>query len=175
MSFIVEDGTGLVAGANSYTSVAEFKAYFDSRGFDYSSYNDTRIQQALVQGTDYIELRFHTRFKGCRLIQDPEQPLSFPRFNLFVRYLEVLGIPANLKNATSEYAKQVLVTGLPLAPTPAGYDSTGQIIQQSTQKVGPIEVSATYEAGSGGTVRLYPAADGLLVDYVYPSDGVVRN
>lgn len=177
MSFVVEDGTGTNLNANSYTSLAEFKAYFDDRGFAYSpTYSDAQIQQALVQATDYIDLMFDTRFKGCRLVQDPEQPLSFPRYYLFVRGLLVEGIPTDLKNATSEYAKIVLTTGQSLAPNPGGFDTTGQILQASVQKVGPIEIHATYESGSGATRRSYPVPDGLLAQYMYDTGNqVIRN
>lgn len=177
MAFVVEDGTGTNLNANSYTSLAEFKAYFDDRGFAYSpTYSDSQIQQALIQATDYIDLMFDTRFKGCRLVQDPEQPLSFPRYYLVVRWQYVTGIPADLKNAASEYAKIVLTTGQPLAPNPGGFDTTGQIIQASVQKVGPIEIHATYETGSGSTRRSYPVPDRLLEQYMYDNGSqVIRN
>lgn len=178
MSFTVEDGTGTNPLANSYTSLAEFKAYFDDRGFAYSpTYSDAQIQQALVQATDYIDLMFEPRFKGYRLVQTPtEQPLAFPRTNLWVRCIYVSGIPADLKNAASEYAKIVLTTGASLSPTPAAQDSTGQILQASVQKVGPIEIHATYESGSGATRRDYPIPDRMLEQYMYSTGyQVVRN
>lgn len=177
MSFVVEPGDGTDPLANSYTSLAEFKAYFDDRGFAYSpTYSDSQIQQALIQATDYIDLMFDTRFKGFRLVQSPEQPLSFPRAYLVVRGQYVTGIPADLKNAASEYAKIVLTTGQPLAPNPGGFDTTGQILQASIQKVGPIEIHATYESGSGSTRRSYPVPDGLLAQYMYDvGNQVIRN
>lgn len=177
MAFVVEDGTGTVLTANSYTSVAEFKAYFDDRGFAYSpTYTDSQIEKALVQSTDYIDLMFDSRFRGERLVQDPEQPLSFPRYNLFLRKVAVEGIPADLKNAASEYAKVVLTTGQPLSPNPSGFDTTGQVLQESIKKVGPIEVHAKYETGSGATRRSYPVPDRLVEQYCYSvSDQVIRN
>lgn len=173
MAFLVEDGTGEVAGANSYVSVAEFKAYWDDRGFVYTSFTDPQIEQALVKATDYIELRFRNYFRGHRLVTDPPQPLSFPRACLVVRCLLVEGIPDQLKKATHEYGKRALELG-DLAPDPAGYDNTGAVLTVRERKIGPIEEKATYESGSSASLRPYPAADSLLEEFVAGAGGVIR-
>jgi hypothetical protein len=175
MAFVVEDGTGTVPTANSYASVAEFKAYWDDRDFNYTGFSDTLIQHALIKATQYIEWRFRHRFRGIRSVYSPTpQPLSFPRLCLWVFCVLVTGVPDGVKQATSEYAKRVLTTNPDLQPDPGGYDATGQLIGITIVKVGPIEKHTTYEAGTGPVVREYPYADGLLADFIYCADGVVR-
>lgn len=174
MAFTVEDGTGEVVGANSYVSVAEFKAYWDERETGvYTSFSDTQIEQALVKATDYIELRFRNVFRGYRLVTDPAQPLSFPRAYLIVRNLLIEGIPDQLKKCTHEYGKRALELG-DLAPDPAGYDTTGAIMTVRERKIGPIEEKATYESGTAAVLRPYPGADSLLEEYVAGAGGVIR-
>jgi len=65
MAFTVEDGTG-VKSANSYASLAFFKAYFDDRKEDATSIDDPDIENLLVAATDYIDTRWGRRFKGRR-------------------------------------------------------------------------------------------------------------
>ena len=181
MALILEDGTGLVPTANSYVSRAEFFLYWADRfdaAFDPTSlaFPLLSIDRALIKATDYIEMRFRNRFKGFRLVYSPDpQPLSFPRAYLYVRCLPVLGVPKDLKAATCEYAKRILLNPAGLLPDPGGYDATGQLIVSNRRKVGPIEVDVTYEAGSSDAIRSYPVADRLLSDYVVCSDGCIRN
>lgn len=181
MALVLEDGTGLILTANSYVSRAEFFTYWVDRFdalFDPTSnaYALLSVDRALVKATDYIELRFKNRFKGRRLVNFPDpQPLSFPRACLYVRCLPVLGVPKDLKSATCEYAKRVLMNPTGLAPDPGGYDATGQLISTKRIRVGPIEKESVYEAGTGDTLRSYPAADRLLCDFIFEVDGCIRN
>lgn len=173
MAFLVEDGTGEVVGANSYASVLEFKTYWDDRGFDYTIFApDAQVERALVRATDFIELKYRLQFKGRRLVLSPLQPLSFPRYGLYAYCTPVEGIPDALKAATHEYAKRAL-TG-ELVPDPGGFDATGQVIEATKVKVGPIEKEQRYQAGSGAILRDYPAADNLLTEYLYTPGGVIR-
>lgn len=177
MSFVVENGSGTVALANSYNTVAQFRAYWDDRdleGFDHTQFSTAKIQRALIRATDYLESRYRNRFKGMRLVYDPPQPLSFPRSNLYVRCVLIEGVPNEIKNAVNEYAKRVLTTAPELRPDPGGFDSTGQLIGNVREKVGPLEVETQYEAGSAASARDYPAADELVADFICSSGGVIR-
>ena len=52
MSLIVETGAG-ISNAESFASVADFRAYFASVGVDVSALLDARIEQLLRLGTNY--------------------------------------------------------------------------------------------------------------------------
>lgn len=102
------------------------------------------------------------------------QVLSFPQTGLFDRAgIRVEGIPLRLKQATAEYA--VRAASSTLAPDPT-VDAIGGSITSFREKIGPIEEETTYGEGTSGTVvlRPYPAADRLLLDYVFPAGQVVR-
>lgn len=164
MAFTVEDGTGEITGANSYASVAEFKAYWDDRGFDYTTpaYTDEQIEVALVNATMYIDLENGQFFSGYPLLED--QPLAFPRDYLRInrngRWSVVEGLPYELKYATFEYAKVALTSDSgDLQPVVADRDETGAIITKIFEKIGPIETDTTYLEGTAGQTISYPAAD----------------
>lgn len=173
--FIVEDGTGADPTANAYVSVAEFKAYWDDRGFDYSTFDDTDIEVAIVKATDYIELTNFGIFKGYILEED--QPLQWPRSGVYVNYQEADPLPKQLKYATFEYAKRALTsTDNDLQPDPVDRDETGQLVEKKFEKIGPIETDTTYIVGSGSSVRSYPAADRWLLPLLrWSGGGTVRN
>jgi len=71
MALIVEDGTG-VASANSYDTVANAQAYFDLKGTTI-----TMTEEALINATQYLDLRFDLQYNGSQIGQD--QSLAFPR------------------------------------------------------------------------------------------------
>lgn len=99
MALILEDGTG-VASANSYITVADAQAYFDLKGTTV-----TITEEALINATQYLDLRFGQQYEGMRRTQ--EQTLDWPRtsfvdLNGFIR--EADSIPRELKDATCEAA-----------------------------------------------------------------------
>mgnify|MGYP003636534195 CR=1 FL=1 len=104
------------------------------------------------------------------------QPFSFPREDLYDRDgAPVLGIPARLKFAASEYAVRSRATGVVLAPDPA-IDTLGGQVTRLKEKVGPLETDTSYLPGttSGGSLPNYPAADRLLADYIHSPGRVIR-
>jgi len=170
MPLVVEDGTGL-STSNSYVTLAEFKAYHDDRGNDYSACSDAQIQSALIRSSDYIEARWRRRFKGRRLAGD--QALSFPRVGLFDdEFRLVEGIPETLKRAQHEYAFRALTTKLLPDPTT---DATGLRVRRSRRKVGPIDTEIEYQQDASQLLKPYPAADRLLRAFVIAPGEVVRS
>jgi hypothetical protein len=170
---IVEDGTGEVEGANSYVDVADFKAYWDDRGFDYSSFADALIEQALVRATQYVETRFGRLFIGYRLLGQ-DQPLSWPRSYAYL-YGELLeGLPLLLIQATIEYGRRELQSPFSLMPDPV-YDASGKVASGLKVKVGPIEREQKYLAGSEYNLKVFPGVDKLLCDLLIGAQGAVRN
>lgn len=173
MAFIVEDGTG-VPDANSYASVEEADAYFADRGnTTWAAAQPAAKQAALINATDYIEMRYSSRFLGRAEFRDL-QSLSFPRY-----YGSYYGtwpsMPANLKRATIEYALRALAG--PLAPDPV-LDASGLQVTAIREKVGPIEEEKTLKVGGAlsGKFRSYPGVDALLINLLASGGGgLVRN
>ena len=159
MAFVVEDGTG-VPTANAFISVAFFKAYHDERGGDYSALTpDAKIEQVIVQATDYIQRRFGDKFVGARLTTT--QALSWPRqYAYYPDGRAALLVPIEIQQATAEYALRAAAG--PLAPDIV-YDQTNAPVIEREERAGPIV--ERYKFGGGGTstsYRKYPLADSLL-------------
>lgn len=167
MAFVVEDGTGLET-ANSICDVAFANSYFADRGIAEWTGADSVKQTALVQATDYIENRFSNLFYGDK--KTTVQALSFPRINT-----GLAEIPVSLKRAACEYALRV-IAGTKLLPDPEIHAS-GQGLERTRRKVGPIENETRFQYQGPGTVRIilrpYPAADILLKDLIRNSSGRV--
>lgn len=167
MAFVSEDGTGL-SNANSYSSVAYADAYFADRGILTWDGTDALKENWLIRATDYIDLRFRSRFKGSPLT--PTQALAFPR-----KIYTVSCFPDDVKKACCEYALRAK-TGA-LAPDPV-VSETGQVVSKTEEKVGPIEEKITFSANaSNSTIALfkpYPAADFLLAPWLLTGGRVIR-
>lgn len=159
MALVVQDDTGAVVGANAYISVAEFKAYHDDRGNDYSgAADDTAIEYAIVQGTDYIDQRFV--YVGQK-IGGRDQVTEWPRSNVWDRdRYYVMGMPYEVKEACAEYALRAILAVLNPDPD---HDATGRTIQAKAEAVGPISESTTYTDGATFSMPRYPAADQKLI------------
>lgn len=170
MAFVVETGSGL-SNANANISVADFKSYHGDRGNDLTAFSDPQIEQAIVRATDYIELRFGSRFVGVRLTQT--QSLSWPRDDAY--YPDGRLAPAmapEVAYATAEYGFRSLSE--PLAPDP-DYDVTNGAVIEREERAGPIV--ERYKFGGGGVIssfRKYPQADALLKDLTFTSGQLWR-
>lgn len=173
MPFTVEDGTG-IADANSYASVAFADAYFaDRNNTTWSAASTADKEFALVKATDYIELRFGSRWKGN--LAPEATTLSFPRQYLYDRKGELvdLEVPTDIQKATAEYAVRALAADLLPDPDVA---ASGQAIKRTFDKVGPIETEVEFEGGAArpDLIRPYPTADRLLTFWITGVGGVIR-
>lgn len=154
MSLVVQNDEGTAEGANAYLSVADFKAYHDDRGNDYSGSDDAAIGAAIIKATDYVDGRF--RYVG-RKANGFAQSTEWPRLEAYDPDDDSIdGVPTAVKEACAEYAFRAL--SAELAPDPE-QSATGVRVQSTTTKVGVIEESITY-AGDGATLGpSYPMAD----------------
>lgn len=178
MAFVVETGTG-VANANSYTSVATYRAYFADRGVDVSAETDEDIQARLVRATDFVEKRFGQQWKGARATL--VQALGFPRTGVVVdgRTLASNIVPMTLQFGVCEYgarakryAELAPDTPVPFAretPDGSAVPAAGVVVAES-KRVGPIEKSVEYAdptaASNDWAIPQYPAADALILPLV---------
>lgn len=159
MAFIVEDGTGK-ADANSYVSVGTADLYFTERGMTTWVGSVADKQSALVRATDYIDLRFGSKFAGCKATA--EQALCFPRKSNVM--------PIALVKATAEYAMRAL-GGKALLADPVT-DETGNRVKSTSKKLGPMEKKIEYMEGTSATaVKAYPAADLLIATLLRKTTG----
>ena len=101
MALTIEDGTG-VAGANSYVTADDLRAYADARGTVLGT-DDYSLEPLLINAMDLIE-SYRTKFQGVKT--DANNPLQFPRTGVFIDGAEIDGdmIPQELKNAQCQFA-----------------------------------------------------------------------
>lgn len=170
MALVLEDGTGTNPLANSYASIQEFKDYWVAVGYDFSAYTDPQIAAALVAATRYMEQVYRNDWFGLPLLYD--QPLSWPRSDVYVRCVLLEGVPAQVKNATCEYAKRALAADL--MPDPADTDKTGQQVSRKRVEAGPIKTDVTYGGAGAPLLKRYPGADKWLTDLKESYAGAIR-
>ena len=132
MTLVVEDGSK-VTGANTYITLAEFKAWADARGVNYSS--DGHVTENILRAMDYIE---ELMFIGVKETRD--QALQWPRVDVVIDgyALDVGEIPKELKNATYELVKAIIDGDNKLNPVER---------QVTKEKVDSLEV--TYKSNAG--------------------------
>lgn len=141
MTFLVQNDTGTVSGANSYNTVQEFRDYWTDRGVDYSSLTDTDVEYLLIKATDYVDTRFI--YEGSRL-EKRDQSTEFPRSCLYDSECnEVEGVPDEIKQAVNEYAAYQNTTDLFV-----NISSTSSGIRREKKKVGPIMKDVEYQGSS---------------------------
>ena len=142
---------------NSYASIAYFKARMDQKLRSYVGKTDDQIASALIEATEYADIRWS--FVGYRA--EKGQSREWPRREAYdMRGDLVEGIHTALKNAVCEYAWRVL-NGQVLMPDPT-VDERGQVVKSIQEKVGPIETDITYDNDKGVALPSYPHADNLL-------------
>lgn len=94
---VIEDGS-IVAGANSYVTDEEFKAYTDLNNYDIPATQPDR-EALLARAYLYINSTYESRLQGYRVNQ--EQTGAFPRVGMFAygRYVNSSSIPNDVKIA----------------------------------------------------------------------------
>lgn len=152
----VETGTGS-ASANSYISVADYKAWADNRGFTYGT--DAVIEQQILRAMDYIE---SLDFVGVKHTDD--QALQWPRDRVIIDgySVETTEIPKQVKAAVYEAVK-IEIDG----------DSKLSAVDRETtsEKVGDIAIS--YKDNTG-MKKQTPALTFALRKLIYPTGVVSR-
>ena len=112
MTLIVEDGS-IVAGAESYISVADAETYLTNRGMTLSGSTADK-EAALRKATDYMVQVYRMRWQGWKV--DQTQSLDWPRNSVYVdqaiNYNNQLTahlipnniVPNEVKHACAEFA-----------------------------------------------------------------------
>lgn len=143
MSLTIEDGT-IVAGALSYVTAAEARAWAAKRGVTLSA-DDAVLEPLLVKACDFLQ-SIEDKFKGYRV--DTEQALAWPRQEVYLygntTALATTYIPQQLKDAQCQLA--IDASSVDLQPTGTGrevlmkqvdvlvtqYARSGQAVAQPT-------------------------------------------
>lgn len=160
---VVEDGTGL-ATANTYISLADASTYHALRGNEvWADASESDQVIALVRATDYVETRW--TFTGAPFTTT--QALSFP---MAATYLNNRGadvsesVPAEIAEATAEYALSVLGTGEAIVDLSPAVDQTEpNSVTYKREKVGTLEEETRFDTARGIKITLsYPTADKII-------------
>lgn len=142
MAIVAEDGTGL-STAETYQTVAEFKAYWTARGITLTTdYTDAQLETALRKGFTYINTIGRYKAITLTLAQSGE----FPREGLTDwngRTIE--GVPRQVKEAQNELSYKALTEELYL-----DLERGGRI---ASKTIGPISTSYFNDAPAGKTFR----------------------
>jgi len=98
------------AGQNSYVTVAEVTAYFDDRPTDDSVWTDADADDQ-ARAVLYASKLMDALFQWTGHAVSETQGLLWPRYGMYYRnsyYVPSDVIPDELKDATAEFAKQLL-------------------------------------------------------------------
>lgn len=159
MALLLQDDNGLVTGANSYVTEADFRAYHAERGNDVTSYSQTQVEQAIIRATSYLDVRF--KYIGRKI--QKAQTTQWPRIDADdIDDFAVNGIHLAVKKATNEYALRALTAKL--MPDPVR-DASGYSVSQTAVTVGDVHESKQYSGGGYYNFPDYPEADGILLAY----------
>lgn len=139
MAITIQLDDGSIDNANSYTDSTAMRAFWLDRGVDLTAKTEDELSAALVKATDFLDARYLWVGHQKRRVQGTQWP------RLGVSSM-LRGIPPALVGATCLMANRALSKDL--APDPT-YDASGQLVQASTKKVGPIEVSLTFAESTG--------------------------
>ena len=156
MAIVVEDGT-LVSGANSYITIAEYKAWADERGI--TSGSDSLLSQQLFRAHDYFET---LRFRGLK--SDELQAMQWPRDQVLIDgyAVESFEIPKEVKLAIYELIKIEADGDSKLSP------SEREVLSEQVDSI-----KITYK-DNVGMKRSTPALERALRKLVLPASEVTR-
>ena len=155
-TFTVETGDGVIY-ANSYSTVEYADDYFSLRGITTWSGTTSEKEASLILGTDYIEDKYGTRFKGS---QATVSGLSFPRNDAYYSNGTAFeGLPDKVVRATVEYALLNITDSLYSESVSAGVTSINRAL-------GAASESTSYSSGGVSSSKVHPKADGLLVEFL---------
>ncbi len=165
MALIIEDGTG-VAGANSYVTLSQIRAYAEARGYELPAV-DAELEAMAIRAMDYLEGR-RADYQGYKT--DPAQDLQWPRTDVLIDCAPFPSdkIPVELKNAQCQLCIEQL-TMPDLEPSTDGYAI-------ASEKVDVIQVEyATGGRLSGSAMPAqpdYPKVDALLYPLFFPCGSI---
>ena len=161
MDIILQNDSGTIIDANSYTDVSFIDNYHALRGnIDWSNATEANKEIATIKAWQYID----TSFSFIGYEKTDLQNTEFPRLGLYTsRQVEITDLPIKLKQAQAEYALIALSSNFTQNETP----TSGYTIKSESNKVDVLSESIEYDTSKGIKTQFsYPTADNLLADYV---------
>lgn len=164
MSLIIEDGT-IVAGAVSYVTAAEARAWAAKRGVTLSA-DDAVLEPLLVKACDYLQ-SIEGNYRGSRV--DDAQPLAWPRQKVYLfgntTAIAVTYVPQQLKDAQCQLA--IDAGSRDLQPTGDG--------REVLMKQVDVLVTQYARSGSGVNRPILDKAMGILSPLLRSSGPLTAN
>lgn len=157
---IIEDGS-VVAGANSFATVAQVRAFAALRGFTLPV-DDSAIEILLVRAADYLAY-LESRFAGVRT--DPAaQSLCFPRVGVYLFGTDLASDVIPVALVQGQIALAIHANALPdLLPK-----VSGRIIKR--EKLDVIETEYQ-ESTASNPVPFFPDVEAILTPLFGGTDG----
>lgn len=156
MALVIEDGS-VVSGANSYITVAEYKAWAGDRNISFGT--DDAIEAGIYRAMDWFERQFFIGNKA-----NENQLLQWPRNEALIDgyYAEATEIPKEVKNALYE-ATKVQLDG----------DSELNAQERKTKREQVGDISVEY-ADNSDNRKITPALTFAMNRIVMPAGVVTR-
>lgn len=176
MTLTIEDGT-IVAGADSWVTVAEWEAYAAAYGYTIQAADEAAKEVILRTAQRAISTRYV--FKGV-LVSDA-QTTAVPRYwGGRIRGFPVAGdvVPTDFKDAQCEMANAIDQGADPLGLRTAENIQKGAI-SGTKNAAGPVSTETTYSESSGAvgydalSMGNYTAVKALLGPYLQGGSGQV--
>lgn len=163
MALVIEDGT-IVAGANSYVSIAGAKDYATARGVDLGV-DDAITEQRLHNAMAYLE---SLSYKGRPSYPD-DQALAWPRYGVTYDYrtIDYDVIPLQLTNAQSQLVIEQF-NGVALWASYGASDGTEKFVKKEKVDVLETEYATPKEMGEIAQVASMPLVASLLRPLLRP-------
>ena len=170
MAIVVEDGTGKPDSV-SYASVAQYKAWCDSRGISYTGTTDIQIENALVKATDAMSQMYRQRWTGYR--NTATQALDWPRTLVYLESYIYTGSDNSLYFIDNNIIpKEVVNSCISLAI----YSQTESLVTDIDQRVirEKIDVIEVEYDTNALQYKQYRSVDLMLGPYLKSNEGQLR-
>lgn len=178
-AFTPQDNTGLVEGANAYIDVAFMRQYFLDRGNSLSTLTDDQLKVGIVLATDYVDNRWRLRFVGRKLTEGQDEDGVDLQSTEWPRDTKFIGLPAQLKKATAEYALRAaqngeLVSDAPIPVVDGEVQPTGQVLETTVDIGGAVMESKKYAESAGGYGSGTITTEGCLLPEIPAADMLIE-
>jgi DnaT-like ssDNA binding protein len=151
--------TAAAANANSYCLVSEADAYHETKLYG-TTWNESVNVPAKIQALVWATSLLDRYFEWVGSVSTDTQALRWPRVGAYDRdgrLLTTTGIPTDMKNATAELARWLIVSDRTAESASSGGD-----VQRV--KLGSMEVE--YVAGTSTDVSVIPDAVVTMLSHV---------
>lgn len=146
------------ADADSYLTLAAFKAACDALGYAYAGVPDADLESALRRATRWLDGRYGARFPGRRT-GGRDQPLEWPR----TEAVDAAGFTIAANAIPTEVQRALVEAGWREARTPNGLAPDVALTQQKKRtKLGDLEVEFVEAKSASDATPVVQTIDAAL-------------